>query len=1222
MAIENENLTIGDFKHEHVIQLGLRQQAQHLECDCTLVLPMVSGIFGIFRNPKADFSLQIKLADPDREGFCGGVKLKDAHKFLTFGSEVTIEDGDPSKGHLHVNSTESSFKILLDPTQILDCRENQENLIPDADNNYLYKIPYTIILTEEYVDDPQSVEKQCEATLLVAAVRPDLEVDMELSTPTLTYSPQQEELIQIGWLKLWHKSMSCCSPGISLGVNLNLKKGNEPFQGAVATLKDRDANNIRLLRETHPLPPLNSISLDPNDSRFSPCQTIGYAHAYQGLYSNPGEDGQPNVVRIPLFWNMAAATNPISDFDVYKIEAEVSACYKIKGQVVPVSLGLRKVSVEFRLEKNKCLTGLDVFISENRADGTQGYTPLKSGQSFRVTEPLKANQLTYPFEIRLRNKAQAEDPDHPSASVVIANFNIGAAERVVLNEDGSVQLNERQQETRQPLDQILIDQEHLTLRGLAPDDITALPYDPDQEGLCAAFDINGQTLKRILGKTRSMLIHLPFSFDYIIDEEGGCMPQLDGTGAERRLQLKEQWNSRFNKFQGVLRLPVSLPVSPYWLSVDFGTSALVAVAGTADNTRLLDLKQVKERLIMECYPVKEVDGEDLAEPFRVDNSETSGQGIISSYAAFNPQAIDGEAYSCDPTNNNYKQMPLWFSPSSGMVIAQYLLPCLKQIVAFRNLPRIFLRSENAGFKYRDENGNVITGWTDNDEQPTPLGQMPTVFKVVYNQMLRLFINTALHDSSVINALRLGRNPQFNKLVLTVPNTYTPLHTAMLRNLALGIFPNLWKEHLRFVSESDAVACYYILNRRTFFSNMPNADLADADEERVLVYDMGAGTLDLTYFVRTRNIQGTTLIDVQGKMGVSKAGDYLDYVIAEIIVEKLNRDSATHTLFASLIDLKKTQSNVNLSANRKRFKDYVKTVVKPLLDDDTNPILPSFEIDNHTYDLSEITVGDIKKHTLFQDFIRDCTSDVLENFTRLYGKDGQLAADVVIFSGRSTALNSIRNGVVNYFGGDTLYADILETKMHTAEEITTLTTTPNKDLLKTVVAKGAIAAVTMFASRNSIYCLKNKSLYATYGAIAYYPEETIWIPLIKAGTSPTRMVETAGGLVGVFDVSTNQPNRSVNFDNVIKVVFVQSYSIDPQADISSNRLEKITELATFINPNDETYTGYLALSLRINEKGEFRFGIGAGELPTQPHNDLNNESFRKSLWPVIFVDQEE
>ena len=28
MAIENENLTIGDFKHEHVIQLGLRHYGQ------------------------------------------------------------------------------------------------------------------------------------------------------------------------------------------------------------------------------------------------------------------------------------------------------------------------------------------------------------------------------------------------------------------------------------------------------------------------------------------------------------------------------------------------------------------------------------------------------------------------------------------------------------------------------------------------------------------------------------------------------------------------------------------------------------------------------------------------------------------------------------------------------------------------------------------------------------------------------------------------------------------------------------------------------------------------------------------------------------------------------------------------------------------------------------------------------------------------------------------
>ena len=165
----------------------------------------------------------------------------------------------------------------------------------------------------------------------------------------------------------------------------------------------------------------------------------------------------------------------------------------------------------------------------------------------------------------------------------------------------------------------------------------------------------------------------------------------------------------------------------------------------------------------------------------------------------------------------------------------------------------------------------------------------------------------------------------NKIVLTIPNTYTPKHKSILNSIVKDNFPDIYEEYIRFVSESDAVACYYLHNWHALNHQM-NARQKEQlkKEELVLVYDMGAGTLDLTYFHKKQENGATphTTVKILGKIGINKAGNYLDYILAEV-VSKNEKNSDT------LRNCVKLDQSV-LGAERdltNYYKNYIKNVVK-------------------------------------------------------------------------------------------------------------------------------------------------------------------------------------------------------------------------------------------------------------------------------------------------------
>ncbi len=128
--------------------------------------------------------------------------------------------------------------------------------------------------------------------------------------------------------------------------------------------------------------------------------------------------------------------------------------------------------------------------------------------------------------------------------------------------------------------------------------------------------------------------------------------------------------------------------------------------------------------------------------------------------------------------------------------------------------------------------------------------------------------------------------QADQIALCHPNTFTARHKERLHAIASRALMRRLKiaspEHIRLISESDAVAYHYCTERLR--------DEPRGGEERILVYDFGAGTLDLSIIQVEWNREPCYPKNwtVEGRIGVPVAGNFIDEILARL-VDRLLRD---------------------------------------------------------------------------------------------------------------------------------------------------------------------------------------------------------------------------------------------------------------------------------------------------------------------------------------------
>lgn len=1113
------------------------------------------------KQPYQQINLGSVIHLPIQEKFFGLVKQTPKGEFVF---QVKLEDADG----LLLSSTEKPFLLSV---QGKEWNEEVTAVVDSCDvpiyvsfnPNAVIDCPVTIKKKDIYtmsfkivVRDPENEEEEYlgedSIQVHIEPFRSEPLFRIDLRCKEVIYSQKQEEsILPVGVLYIQHNS--------------NLR---------AASSIDEVYFNLRSVLASSNLPKEGVVAID-----LSRTNRIVYQQgAYFVTDLKVGEQ-----IALPFSWNMHMVSNPDDDKTEYSIG--VSDAKFSYDDYASISVS-RQPSTFFRLKRNKTLTRLaavvSYFSSDEGKDVERDITNDRSDIDLGLIQ-LSANQNNdyesyVAIQFVFRNSAEAEDSRYPDAAVILNRCelvlnNIKGRERIVLRK------NKRLEDI-------------FTFKMSRP---CALKFG---ETRVFTININENDFQSILpaDNTSSVELEMKCKFDMFIDTKGTYYNDVKRSLKSLELKGKDE----FESFSRTISLHLMKMAEPEWLSIDFGTSAVVAAYASALDIShlkdcLIDLKQLKRNLLQVAIRDENKRGD----------ANDEADFLIASTACLN--MMNKGNFRDLRDDAHYMEYALLFSPSEEIINKEYQLPCLKTLMGYTNLPNIFTSPEL--FKYSNEQGEVRL---KEGEENTDLMKVNIIFQLIYRQLFHHYLTKIRKDKNI------------QKLVLSVPNTYTPIHIRMIRDIARQALPSLYPEHLYTVSESDAVACYYIANQNRFFKYLSNPEekIRLRQKERVLVFDMGAGTLDLTYF-KKNCVEGCTTVEFLGKMGVSKAGNFLDYQLAVILTDLCKRFNVvkSHVLvgmkYALILDQVQSVSKGIESSDRIEFKMFVKKIVKPLLND-PDAKLPDFVLKDQPipFSTSAIRVKHILTHPIFEEFIKDVTERVLLNFVRLFGQNGKMNTDVVIFSGRSICLKAVRDGVVKQMrqispNTHLYYVDICGESM--TDKVDTLMAQGDYNKLKTVVTYGALAYASRYNMPGSTYSLISKSYYAQLGVVLYNTNQNfppfIWQPLIGGGVK----VKEAKGII-------ESEEYQLQLRDIINIDLIQSYSTDVVKDYEEGNKDMIAVLTqvdvSTIGKEYPVSLTYYDQNLYPDQK-QFIFKVGGRNYPIDPHDDFNNDSLRKSLWPVTF-----
>ena len=738
------------------------------------------------------------------------------------------------------------------------------------------------------------------------------------------------------------------------------------------------------------------------------------------------------------------------------------------------------------------------------------------------------------------------------------------------------------------------------LRGAEAD--TVLPNGPDSRRrwtMVFAADRITDIYRGAEERNYKVNVMLHLSFDYYVDEHGDAdiMPDF----------FTNPDNIR--RFKAAISLPLYRKPNPNWLAIDFGTSAIVSkYAGN-----MLDL-HARKRAIDPSEDEYEKDS-----PFLSSNIVLRNVG--DEHTAGMSQLMTQEQGTAD-----FEKLVVFMSPTSTKEKAniEFALPCLKLIVGYDLLPNID-NYKSLNYRYFDDytrelrrSGLVAMEKDDNgveQEMYTPLAKVDTIFGEVYSQMFSHYLAPVIKDEA----------RDINQLVLTIPNTYTPMHLKRISDIVRRSLKSLNVRNITFVSESDAVACYYQrnwaeINRRV--GRETSKQLMES--ENVLVFDMGAGTLDVTLFAKDLDeTDGHIDIRVLGKIGIAKAGNYLDSLIAELLTR-------IFPAMKSYSDPDEIKSGDKIRGAI-MLKNFIKNEIKPRLSakkpfytfaeqreigirppskrDDAKYIATGKDAAAKNYVGSPVDLREIiLEQPEFKAYVQEVTSDFLNNFFKFFGIHG-LKIDTVLLSGRSAKLAAIQtalaDAISNWTNPD---AKVIDISSLTDEKSTF-------DKSKTIVAEGAEIYAKLFGDEESSVKFLSPNLVACYGVIYrdQYGREQ-YTELLNPRTSPITGKKVENGMI----IKTfNTPEQTFDLSATETVKLVQTFSADTAKDWADGNHEYITVMCEI---NSAAITGRSAarLSLTVDDSNTMSFLINGLQLSgiAPMKIDINSRSNRRSLWPVM------
>ena len=297
----------------------------------------------------------------------------------------------------------------------------------------------------------------------------------------------------------------------------------------------------------------------------------------------------------------------------------------------------------------------------------------------------------------------------------------------------------------------------------------------------------------------------------------------------------------------------------------------------------------------------------------------------------------------------------------------------------------------------------------------------------------------------------------NRLTLTYPNTYTRAQVKKIKDLIQKEYPDL-EGYINAVPESDAALAHY-LNLRSRNNTLPE------DSENIIIFDMGAGTLDICYVKFEADAENRTgIAKIERKIGIPVAGDYLNYAIYLALKDHVGSDV-----------FEDSNSRKLILEEQKKLPKFGKKDVLDLTDADINTqqLLESVSVQN---------------------YLEYCGKRVFEV---LFGHNNwEQEVDTIVFTGRASRFQPLRDYISRSF----VVTDLVEAlsnentknteekKIHSAHRSIDTETISDSEL-KQSVAIGAIEYTQAFSPENKANDFKIVSrsqylnlylVYETYG----------------------------------------------------------------------------------------------------------------------------------------------
>lgn len=634
---------------------------------------------------------------------------------------------------------------------------------------------------------------------------------------------------------------------------------------------------------------------------------------------------------------------------------------------------------------------------------------------------------------------------------------------------------------------------------------------------------------------------MAFTSDVVLDLDFSYYKDEKGNGTPT--------DGEFIRFQHNISKPIEIEPKEEWLGLDFGTSAIVALYGNGldDQARhydcILNLEEIKEKGLRRLYRENR------------DYQENDDERVF-----VNSNIVIGEDYLKGRSEvekfEDLKNSKIMLSPGKIFVYKR-LIPSLKSMMGYTTVPKSDGKSDSKYELFVDD-----------------------IYEMAYKQLFKLY---------------LGNTPA-EKIVMTYPNTFSACHVKKLREIAQKCMPSLRNDYIVTVSESDAVAYRYLKTRHEFDLIKQNPDI----DSNVLVYDMGAGTLDLTYFTNVVR-DGIRNVAISGKFGLNKAGNYLDYVLADVIVDICNQNGFTDINGRQLDDYIDYNTGKLDIETRKKLKDYVKQLKLKIADYESADKIPETEmlpslkaIDGNK--LTYIPLREVFNNEKFKKFVEDVSTGVVADCQKAFGFNTDKI--VVVFSGRMTSMKIIRSSVKKALKEE-LHAD----KVYDID----ISKTGNAQLLKTSVINGALNYVENFIHGGEIVLAPRKPFYTRFCIIAIHPNrESVHCIVDNKMSDFTR-------------------SERVNMDNISALFLVQTYAVtadDILVDFKGER--NLTTVLAYENTTAVSGTHTIAVKVDTNSTDRFNEGVDKvgmwienSETRTLPHENIHSSAFRKSAWPIIF-----